>query len=294
MMRSGMNTKLRSPSQLAWLVALLAVFAMTGANAEDHSFLSNGVRLRYLVQGHGAPVVLVHGMTLDVESQWGEAGIMKALAKDYQVIAFDCRGHGRSDKPHEPAAYGLEMVEDVRRLLDELHITKAHIVGYSLGSSVALKFLTAHPERCLSAVLGDGAVYHDGYDFSAEEKAARSAAMVSDPAQVRPMPPPEASAEVVRRRDAWVAMPHDFKAYAAVFQSLSALKVAEAELRSNQVPVLGLFTKTNSRTDYLTKHLSNFKAGFVGGSHEDAFLRPEFIAQAKEFLDAHKIQKNKP
>ena len=50
-----------------------------------------------------------------------------------------------------------------------------------------------------------------------------------------PKPPPD----IVRRRDAWVRMPHDFKAYAAVYQSLSALKVTDAELRSNQVPVLG-------------------------------------------------------
>jgi pimeloyl-ACP methyl ester carboxylesterase len=168
------------------------LFALISAKAEDRSFVSNGVKLRYVAQGQGTPVVLIHGMTLDVESQWDEAGTIKALAKDYQVIAFDCRGHGKSDKPHEPAAYGIEMVEDVRRLLDVLHITKAHLVGYSLGSSIALKFLTVHPERCLSVVLGEGAVYRDDYDFSAEKKAARSSALVLDPAQVRPEPPPGA------------------------------------------------------------------------------------------------------
>ena len=281
-----MNTKPASSFRFGGLVALLVMFALISAEGEDRFFVSNGVRLRYVVEGQGTPVVLIHGLTLDVESQWEEAGTMKALAKDHQVIAFDCRGHGKSDKPHAPAAYGLEMVEDVRRLLDALHLRKAHLVGYSLGSSIALKFLTIHPERCLSVVLGEGAVYREGYDFSAEEKAARSSALVSEPGQVMPEPAAGAPTEVVRRRNAWVAMPHDFKAYAAVFQSLSALKVTEAELRSNQVPVLGLFCKADTRADYLAKHLSNFKARFIGGSHQDAFLRPEFTAQVKEFLDA--------
>jgi pimeloyl-ACP methyl ester carboxylesterase len=203
------------------------------------------------------------------------------------------RGHGKSDKPHERAAYGIEMVEDVRRLLDALHLPKAHLVGYSLGSSIALKFLTVHPERCLSVVLGETAVYRDDYEFSAEEKTARSTSMVSEPAQVMPEPPPGTPGEVVRRRNEWVAMPHDFKAYAAIFQSLNALKVTEADLRSNRVPVLGLFTRKDPRTDYLTKHLSNFKAGFIGGSHQDAFLRPEFTGQVKDFLDSQKVEKKK-
>jgi hypothetical protein len=89
-------------------------------------------------------------------------------------------------------------------------------------------------------------------------------------------------------------MPHDFKAYSAIFQSLSALTVTEAELRNIHVPVLGLFCKADSRTDYLAKHLSNFKPGIIGGSHQDAYLRPEFTAQVKEFLDAQRVPKKKP
>jgi len=216
------------------------------------------------------------------------------LAQDFRVIAMDCRGHGKSDKPHEPAAYGIEMVEDVCRLLDHLNIKKAHIVGYSSGGSITLKLLVTHPERCSSAILGDNAVYHEHYDFSAEDKAARNAALVFDAAQVMPKPPPEAPADIVLRRDAWVRMPHDFKAYAAVYQSLSALKVTDAELRSNQVPVLGLFCKADSRTEYLTNHLPNFKTAFIGGSHQDDYLRPEFISNLKAFLNAETSEENKP
>jgi len=287
-----MNTKTSWSLPFEYLAVWFMVFALAGASAED--FVSKGVKLRYVEEGQGPPVVLIHGLTLDVESQWADPGIIKALAQDYRVIAMDCRGHGKSDKPHEPAAYGIEMVEDVCRLLDHLKIKKAHIVGYSSGGSIALKLLVTHPERCSSVILGDNAVYHEHYDFSAEDKAARSTDTVSDPADVMPKPPPGAPEDVVRRRDAWVGMPHDFKAYAAVFRSLSALKVTDAELRSNQVPVLGLFCKADARTEYLTNHLPNFKTAFIGGSHQDGYLRPEFISNLKAFLKAETGKENKP
>jgi pimeloyl-ACP methyl ester carboxylesterase len=55
-------------------------------------------------------------------------GPRQALQR-HQVIAMDCRGHGRSGKPHGASAYGIEMVNDVTRLLDHLHVKKAHVVG---------------------------------------------------------------------------------------------------------------------------------------------------------------------
>ncbi len=150
-----------------------------------------------------------------------------------------------------------------------------------------------HPERCLSVTLGDNAVYHKHYDFANEDRAARITALVSDPADVRPKPPAEAPTDVVRQRDAWVRMPHDFKAYAAVFQSLSALKVTDAELRVNQVPTLGLFCKADSRTEYLRTHLSNFKSALIGGSHQNGFRRPEFISNLQAFLNAQRDKKKR-
>src|SRR5204862_320240 len=69
---------------------------------------------------------------------------------------MDCRGHGKSDKPHEPGKYGVEMVEDVVRLMDHLRIKRAHIVGYSMGSMITAKLLVTHPERLITATLGGG------------------------------------------------------------------------------------------------------------------------------------------
>jgi len=127
------------------------------AQAEDQFFNSNGVNIRYIIAGTGEPVILVHGFAgnLDV---W--ESLIADLSKDHEAIAFDCRGHGKSDKPHEPEQYGIEMVNDITRLMDHLQISKAHIVGYSMGGAIVMKTLVEHPDRFLTAVVGANRGFH--------------------------------------------------------------------------------------------------------------------------------------
>ena len=91
-------------SLVALIALLLPVPAWSAADApaQDLHFDSNGVKIRYTVQGEGEPVVLVHGFTASAEANWGEPGIIADLAKDFRVIAIDARGHGKSGKPHDP------------------------------------------------------------------------------------------------------------------------------------------------------------------------------------------------
>src|SRR5262249_4523259 len=100
------------------------------------------------------PVVLIHGFTGSIQGQWGMPGILKKLAEDYQVVALDNRGHGKSDKPHDPKQYGPEMIADVLRLMDHLNLRKAHIVGYSMGGFMTGYLVTHHPDRVITATLG--------------------------------------------------------------------------------------------------------------------------------------------
>src|SRR5438093_9961355 len=124
------------------------------AGTPDQFFDSKGVKIRYTVQGKGEPVLLIHGFLINQEMNWGGPGVIKELARHYQVIALDNRGHGKSGKPHDPGQYGMEMTEDAVRLLDHLQIKKAHVVGYSMGGVITLKLLVSHPGRLLSATLG--------------------------------------------------------------------------------------------------------------------------------------------
>src|SRR5207302_6396416 len=98
----------------------------------------------------------------------------------FQVIALDCRGHGKSDKPHDPAQYGPEMAADVVRLLDHLKIEKAHLIGYSSGAFIAGKVAAIHHELVLSVVYGGQAPVIAGRvrasDFSGREGIANAVA----------------------------------------------------------------------------------------------------------------------
>ncbi len=144
-------------------VALLAATTLCHAGDETRqSFDSNGVKISYLVEGKGEPVVLIHGLYSSAVMNWQLPGIVGLLAKDYQVIALDVPGHGQSDKPETDAAYGLEMVEDVVRLLDHLKLKKAHIVGYSMGGMIAAKLVATHPDRVSSVLLGGWGWMQDG------------------------------------------------------------------------------------------------------------------------------------
>jgi pimeloyl-ACP methyl ester carboxylesterase len=100
----------------------------------------------------GEPVVLLHGSGLS-RGSWRGLGYIRALKQTNRVVALDLRGHGRSDKPHEPSAYAMPLiVGDVIAVLDELHIPAAHVVGYSLGARTGFSLIDAHPDRALSLV----------------------------------------------------------------------------------------------------------------------------------------------
>src|SRR5262249_23548091 len=130
--------------------------------------------IRYIVEGKGEPVLLIHGFTINLDRNWQMPGIVKELGKDYQVIALDNRGHGKSDKPHDPKKYGLEMAEDAVRLLDHLQIKKVHIVGYSMGGVITAKLLVTHPDRMLTATLGGHGGIKEGSDTSFYDQLADS------------------------------------------------------------------------------------------------------------------------
>src|SRR5438093_10296877 len=102
---------------LAFALPLVVIFGGL-ARAEDGNFDSNGVKIHYVIEGEGDAVILIHGFVANHVIQWKAPGIMKELAKNYKVIAIDNRGHGQSGKPHQVEKYGVEMVEDVVRLMD--------------------------------------------------------------------------------------------------------------------------------------------------------------------------------
>lgn len=121
-----------------------------------HTFDSDGVEIAYIDEGAGDPVLLVHGFASNTTVNWINTGWVDALARaGCRVLAFDHRGHGRSEKLHGLGDYGGPiMAEDARRLLDHRGVARADVMGYSMGARVAAFLTIRHPERVRALVFG--------------------------------------------------------------------------------------------------------------------------------------------
>jgi pimeloyl-ACP methyl ester carboxylesterase len=115
----------------------------------------SGVEIWYETEGAGPPVVLLHGMMGRSEA-WRLEGYVDGLRDRHRLVLVDARGHGRSARPVDPAAYVLHHhVADVLAVLDELEIPAAALCGWSLGAGTALRAAATVPERVVAvAALG--------------------------------------------------------------------------------------------------------------------------------------------
>jgi pimeloyl-ACP methyl ester carboxylesterase len=195
--------------------------------AQDRFFDSNGVSIRYTDSGRGEPIVLLHGGGASLE-MWTNRGITQDLERDYRVITLDLRGHGKSDKPLNQSAYGLEVARDVIRLLDHLDVGRTHVAGVSLGAFVAARLLAMHPERLLTATLIAG-----GGVLSAAE--IREAEGIWARTERDCLSRLESSATVEREEDA-----RECAALGAAAQSMGDLLLSAEEAAAIELPTLGI------------------------------------------------------
>jgi pimeloyl-ACP methyl ester carboxylesterase len=115
----------------------------------------DGVELAYARQGEGAAIMLVHGFGSSRAQNWKSTGWYGGLiAAGFSIVAMDCRGHGESGKPHDPASYGHDrMADDVVTVMQACGLSTALICGYSMGGFIGLRLLAAHPERVIKLAL---------------------------------------------------------------------------------------------------------------------------------------------
>ncbi len=117
------------------------------------------VRIHYKIEGEGPPLVLLHPFAGSLEDYY-ELGFVNIFKEAYRLILVDSRGHGASDKPHDPDAYLMEYrVNDVVVVLDDLMIDKAHFFGYSMGGRIGFAITTYAPDRFCSLIIGGAQPY---------------------------------------------------------------------------------------------------------------------------------------
>jgi pimeloyl-ACP methyl ester carboxylesterase len=280
-------------------VALIALLSFPlVARADDQFFDSDGVRIRYVVRGHGEPVVLIHGLAANLDINW--MTVMKPLSADYQVIALDLRGHGKSDKPHGPDRYGAAMAEDVIRLLDHLHVQRAHLVGYSLGAMVSAKVVATHPDRVLTVTLGGAAGVLDAPETWLVSKATADAlengrGLLPLLEALKPPGAPKVTPAQVKVMNAFLNATNDPLALAAVLRGVRGLVVSDEQVRQIKVPVqaiVGSLDPLKRSVDAWKELLPDMRVDVIeGADHLRGPMRPEFLRVLKSFLAAHAAHK---
>ncbi len=253
----------RTACALAALACLLAARPAPAAEPVADSFDARGVKIRYVTQGEGEPVVLVHGLLASALMNWQIPGVMAALARDHRVIALDLPGHGGSDKPEKAEAYGVQMAEDVVLLLDHLKIDKAHIVGYSLGGMITVKLLTRHPDRVRSAaVCGMGWVQEGGRNLGLGDR----------------MPAREGGGPL-----------------GYVVRGMPKLAVTEAELKAIRVPVEVIIGGEDSLKPRTVAPLRVVRPDWPvveieGANHISCIMKKQFTAEIVKWVDRNRAK----
>jgi pimeloyl-ACP methyl ester carboxylesterase len=178
---------------------------------------------------------------------------------------LDVRGHGHSGKPDAEGAYGVEMAEDVVRLLDHLKIEKAHVVGYSMGGMIAMKLATLHPERVRTMALGgmgwerEGSPLADFWNMLPEREATRTPSVC--------------------------------------VRSLGQLAVKEDEVKAIHIPTIIIVGDRDPVKKLYVAPLERVRADWPvkiidGAGHINCIFKPQFKDELKKWLDKEAVVGN--
>lgn len=279
-------------------IAVAAFAASILVSAQDQFLDSNGVRLHYRDAGSGDPIVLIHGLGNSLETAWVQTGVLAALAKNRRVIAFDSRGHGASGKPSDPAAYGLEMVRDVVRLLDHLRVRRAHLVGYSQGAAIAGKALVTAPERFITSSFV-GAPARTSWGEADDRMAATQVAQFTETPPFRSQllrsiqagQPAPTEAELQEQSQRLLGG-NDATALAAMARGTGpTLVVSSRDIEATQVPVLCLIGSADPSVPAMSTFAQSIRSAKMvtieGANHagpKGVLTREEFIGHLTTFL----------
>ena len=248
----------------------------------------DGISLAYVTEAKdepdAPPVVLLHGFTSRTEGNWQRPGIWQSLVDAGRtVIGLDARGHGQSDKPHDPAAYeNSAMSRDVAAFFDHLGLESADLVGYSMGAATAIRF-AAGDRRVRKLVLGgiggDPSTWGSA-EVLAERKArakrivagleAEDPATITDPlaAHVR---------ELMEDRG------NDLQAMAAIQRAHRPLG-GDVDVSAVIAPTLVVCGEDDVAPQPLADALPHGQAHLLAGDHEGVVSNPELAKVITAFV----------
>lgn len=244
----------------------------------------DGIKLHYIDEGSGEPVVLLHGLTSSIEGNWRRPGIWSLLLDHgRRVIGLDARGHGESDKPHSPKAYeNAAMVRDVAALLDHLALPPVDLIGYSMGALTAIRF-AERDERVRRLVLGG--IGDDPREWgSPEHLAARRARADRILAGLQANDPTTVTDPLARRvRTLMEQRGNDLAAMAAIQRAHRPLG-GDIDVAKVTCPTLVICGEDDVAAEPLAAALPHGTAHTLPGDHEGVVVDAEFAKVITAFV----------
>lgn len=237
---------------------------------------------RWGVPGERPPVVLQHGFAADSRRNWEQSGVVPALLADgREVVAVDARGHGESDKPHDPDRYGERaMAADLASVADALGLERFDLAGYSMGAIVSLVLAGTdrRVRRLVVGGIGAGVVELGGVDTRAVGRSALVAALeTDDPASI-----PDPMAAAFRAfADSTGA---DRLALAAQARAVHSEPLPLGDVTAPTLVVAGVGDVLAARPQVLADAIPGARLVTVPGDHLGAVFSPVFARALVGFL----------
>jgi pimeloyl-ACP methyl ester carboxylesterase len=251
---------------------------MNGLPVTTHRFTaSDGVALAWHEMGEGRPVLLLHGLFSDAQTNWIKFGHAALIAaRGFRVIMADLRAHGDSGKPHEAAAYPPDILaEDGLALIAHLGLTDYDLGGYSLGArtSVRMAIKGARPRRLVVSGMGLSGLLHTG-------RRSQHFRDILTHLGSHPRGSPEWLAEAFLKTTGG-----DPEALLPLLGSF--VDSSEAELRAILMPTLvlqGSEDGDNGSAEELARLLPDARYVEVPGNHMSAVTKPDLGRAIADFL----------
>ncbi len=238
---------------------------------------SDRTQLAWQEIGDGRPLVLIHGYISDAETNWIRYGTAEPIAAaGYRVIMPDLRGHGASDKPHDPARYPPDVLADDQfALIDVLGLTDFDLGGYSLGARTTMRMLArgCRPGRAIVAGMGFSGITQTG------GRAAHFKHIFDNLGQ-HPKGSPAWYAEAFLKTTGG-----DPAALRLILDAF--VDTSEADLAGIDVPIgviCGSDDNDNGSAGQLAAALPNADHIAIPGNHMSAVTKPDFGAAIVDFL----------
>jgi len=271
---------------------------------DDYFTTSDGVKIHYITQGKGTPVVLIHGYTGSAQGNWFSNGVAEALAKNHWVVALDCRNHGKSDKPQ---LNGAGKAEDVVELMNHLKIQKAHLHGYSMGGGIVGRLLAIIPDRIITAAFGGSGIQEVDPEWRAKVPADKEGrdpleSEASQKLRIKHAMDNGMSREEAEKLAATPAAPRTPTTGAAAPAANGAATRPtgpQLDLTKLNIPMLainGEYDRPNAKTHRLWRESKNFtNIVLPGKSHLTAispgYIPKEYIESLVKFINANDPKK---